>query len=74
MGFFFSRRRDWQCRKNQGITMITINIDEGLTREEMLAALTHSYLELRLSLHAAQDAAEADLQILDASELVAEAT
>jgi len=54
--------------------MITININEGLTREEMLAALTHSYLELRLSLHAAKDAAEADLQILDASELVAEAT
>jgi hypothetical protein len=54
--------------------MITINPNKKLTREEMLAALTEIYLELRLSLSAARDAAEADLQFLDASELVAEAT
>jgi hypothetical protein len=55
-------------------TMITINTNKRLTREEMLAALTHIYLELRLSLRAARDAAEADLLLLDASELVAETT
>jgi hypothetical protein len=54
--------------------MIAINTNREFTRAEMLAALTHIYLELQLSLHAAQDAAEADLQLLDASELVAEAT
>ena len=54
--------------------MITINTNREFRREEMLAALTHIYLELRLSLCAAKDAAEADLQLLDASELVAEAT
>jgi hypothetical protein len=54
--------------------MITINTNKRLTHEEKLVALTHIYLELRLSLHAARDAAEADLQLLDASELVAEAT
>jgi hypothetical protein len=54
--------------------MITINTNKRLTREEMLAALTHIYLELRLSVRAARDAAEADLLLLDASELVAETT
>jgi hypothetical protein len=53
--------------------MITINTNKRLTREEKLVALTHIYLELRLSLCAARDAAEADLQLLDAAELVAEA-
>jgi hypothetical protein len=53
--------------------MITISTNKGLTHEEKLVALTRVYLELRLSLHAARTAAEADLQLLDASELVAEA-
>jgi hypothetical protein len=39
----------------------------------MLSALTQIYLELRLSLYAAAAAAEADLQLLDASEFIAEA-
>ena len=54
--------------------MITINTNKGITREEMLAALTHIYLELRLSMRAAKEAAGADLQLLDGCELVAEAT
>ena len=52
--------------------MITINTNKGSTREEMLAALTHIYLELRLSLRAATAAAEADMELLDAPEFVAE--
>ena len=52
--------------------MISINTNNSLTREEMLTALTHAYLELRLSLRAAKGAAEADLELLDAPELVAE--
>jgi hypothetical protein len=54
--------------------MMTINTNKRFTRGEMLSALTQIYLELRLSLRAAKDGAEADLQLLDASELVAEAT
>ena len=54
--------------------MISINTNNTLTRQEMLAALTHAYLELRLSLRAAKDAAEADLELLDAPELVAESS
>jgi len=54
--------------------MIAINTNKPFTHEEMLAALTHIYLELRLSLGAAREAAEADMLLLDASELVAEAT
>jgi len=38
----------------------------------MLAALTLVYLELRLSLRAAKESAEADLELLDAPGLVAE--
>jgi hypothetical protein len=59
--------------KPQGTIMITINTNKKLTNEEKLVALTHLYLELRLSLPAARDAAEADLELLDASELVTEA-
>ena len=40
----------------------------------MLAALTHVYLELRLSLRAAKDAAQADPELLDAPELLAESS
>ena len=54
--------------------MISINTNNTLTRQEMLAALTHAYLELRLSLRAAQDAAEADLELLDALVLIAESS
>jgi hypothetical protein len=54
--------------------MIAINTNKRLTNEEKLAALTHIYLEQRLSLPAAREAAEADLELLDASELVMEAT
>ena len=54
--------------------MISINTNNTLARDEMLAALTHVYLELRLSQRAAKDAAEADLELLDASELVAESS
>jgi len=54
--------------------MIAINTNKEFTREEMLAALIHVYLELGLLVWAARDAAEADLQPLDAFELVAEAT
>jgi hypothetical protein len=54
--------------------MITINTNKSLSDEEKLVALTHIYLELRLSLQAAREAAEADLALLDASELVTEAT
>jgi hypothetical protein len=54
--------------------MISINTNNTLTRQEMLAALTLVYLELRLSLRAAEDAAEADLELLDAPELVAESS
>jgi hypothetical protein len=54
--------------------MIAINTNKRLADEEKLVALTHIYLELRLSPLAAKDAAEADLEILDASELVMEAT
>jgi hypothetical protein len=54
--------------------MISINTNNALTREEMLAALTNVYLELRLSLRAAKVAAEADLELLDAPELVAESS
>jgi hypothetical protein len=54
--------------------MIAINTNKRLTEEEKLVALTHIYLELRLSPLAAKDAAEADLEILDASELVVEAS
>ncbi len=41
--------------------MTTLNENETLRREEMFVALTHTYLELYLSLQAAIDAAEADL-------------
>lgn len=54
--------------------MIAINTNKRLTDEEKLVALTHIYLELRLSPLAAKDAAEADLEILDATGLVMEAT
>ena len=74
-GFFlFLRRCDERYQNPQGTIMIAINTNKPFTHEEMLAALTHIYLELRLSLGAAREAAEADMLLLDASELVAEAT
>jgi hypothetical protein len=75
MGFFYFPAGAMSDTKNpQRTIMIAINTNKRLTREEMLAALTHIYLELRLSLGAAREAAEADLPLLDASDLVAEAT
>ena len=44
-----------------------------LSAEEKLAALAHVYLELRLPLEVALLAAHADLEHLDAPEVVAEA-
>ena len=54
-------------------TMRTINESETLSREEQFVALTHTYLELRLPLQSAVEAAEADLLDLDGFGLVAEA-
>lgn len=63
-----------ELKKGRGdIIMITINTNKKTSRDEVLAALTDSYLQLQLSAAAAKAAAEADLQLLDASELVAEA-
>jgi hypothetical protein len=74
VGFFiFPPMRRATSKNPQCTIMIAINTNKRLTREEMLAALTHIYLELRLSLGAAREAAEADLLLLDASDLVAEA-
>jgi hypothetical protein len=44
-----------------------------LTHEEQLAALAQVYLELRLPVHAADEAARADLQYLSGPEAMAEA-
>jgi hypothetical protein len=74
------RRWDFFCpspmvsaQRMRGKTMIILEEDETLSREQKFVALAHVYLELRLSLHRAMDAAEADLVHLDASGLVAEA-
>jgi hypothetical protein len=53
--------------------MITLNENETLSREEQFVVLAHTYLELRLSLQSAIEAAEADLLDLDGFGLVAEA-
>jgi len=53
--------------------MSTLDEKEALSREEKYVALAHVYLELHLSLQGAMNAAAADLEHLDASELVAEA-
>jgi hypothetical protein len=72
--FSFSALARLGALKQQEPVMITINTNKSLSDEEKLVALTHIYLELRLSLQAAREAAEADLALLDASELVTEAT
>jgi hypothetical protein len=53
--------------------MTTIGKEPVLSAEERLAALAHVYLELRLPLEVALLAARADLEHLDAPEVVAEA-
>ena len=53
--------------------MTTIIQHELVSREQKLAALTHMYLELRLSFQSALDAALADLVDLDGFVAVGEA-
>lgn len=60
-------------RQTKDQTMTTIGKEPVLSAEERLAALAHVYLELRLPLETAFLAARADLEHLDAPEVVAEA-
>jgi hypothetical protein len=53
--------------------MNTIREEPVLSAEQRLAALAHLYLELRLPLEVALNAARADLANLDGSQVVAEA-
>jgi hypothetical protein len=52
--------------------MTTLIEHETLSREQKLAALAHIYLELRLSLQSALDAALADVVHLDGPSAVTE--
>jgi hypothetical protein len=70
-GFFMPGSDRTRQTKDQ--TMTIIGKEGVLSAEERLAALAHIYLELRLPLHEAFLAARADLEHLDAPEVVAEA-